>query len=161
MELLKRTFGDAISLVRDTDSTGKTSTAYAQRATLVFVDDSKLYITEHIRHGVITHYYYDWISKDDKQVLAKFHCEPHQDEDYQTTTEPYHIHPPEYSKLTNQTRFANHSFTSLFAIVEGIFLFHIIPNKPHIRIQKGEGNPLFLLLIQTMAFKYCDVTCSA
>ncbi|MDP4098338.1 DUF6516 family protein [Paenibacillus sp. P96] len=118
--------------IRETDSTSKPSSAFAQRATLVFVDNSKLYITEHLKSGLITHYYYDWIHGNGNQVLAKFHCEPHDDPDYQTDTEPYHIHPPDHSKLTNQIRFANYSFRDLSSIVEGIYLFHLLPNKPKV-----------------------------
>lgn len=133
LELLEKTFKNtAIQSVRHTDSTGKASSAFAQRATLTFTDGSKLYITEQLRGGKIFEFQYDWIHGDGTTILAKYHAEPHDDEDYQTETEPYHAHPPEYAKLSNQTRFPNHAYNDLFAIVEGIYLFHLLPNKPKV-----------------------------
>lgn len=133
LELLEKTFKNtAIQSVRHTDSTGKASSAFAQRATLTFTDGSKLYITEQLRSGKISEFQYDWIHGDGTTTLAKYHAEPHDDEDYQTETEPYHAHPPEHAKLTNQTRFPNHAYNDLFAIVEGIYLFHLLPNKPKV-----------------------------
>ncbi|MBU8715980.1 MULTISPECIES: toxin-antitoxin system TumE family protein [Brevibacillus] len=133
LEVLKKTFGHAIQFIRNTDSTGMPSSIYAQRATIVFSDSSKLYVTEKLnKQQCIEEYWYDWIAADDKTVLGKYHGEPHEDESYQTATEPYHVHPPEYAKLTNQTRFPNYYYNDLFSIVEGIFLFYLLPNRSQI-----------------------------
>lgn len=107
-----------------------TSSIYAQRATIIFSDDSKLYVTEKLtKHQTIKEYWYDWIAPDGKTVLGKYHGEPHDDIKYQTVTEPYHAHPPEYARLTNKTRFPVYNYNDLFSIVEGIFLFHLLPKK--------------------------------
>lgn len=134
LDVLKKAFGHAIQSIRDTDSTGMQSSLYAQRATIIFSDNSKLYVTEKLnKHQIIEEYWYDWIAPDEKTVWGKYHGEPHDNEGYQTTTEPYHAHPPEYAKLTNKTRFPNHYYNDLFSIVEGIFLFHLLPNKPKLK----------------------------
>jgi|GEM_PF-6397330 len=46
LDVLKKAFGHAIQSIRDTDSTGMHSSIYAQRATIIFSDNSKLYVTE-------------------------------------------------------------------------------------------------------------------
>jgi Family of unknown function (DUF6516) len=132
LNALQKAFGHAISLIRNTDSTGMPSSAFTQRATIVFVDGSQLYVTEKLaKNQIIEAYWYDWIAPDGKTVLGKYHGEPHKDEAYQTETEPYHVHPPDHAKLTNKTRFPNYFYNDLFSIVEGIFLFHLLPNKLH------------------------------
>ncbi|MGN7384575.1 MULTISPECIES: toxin-antitoxin system TumE family protein [unclassified Paenibacillus] len=130
LDVLIKAFGHAIHSIRDTDSTGMSSSIYAQRATIFFSDNSKLYVTEKLnKQQIIVEYWYDWIAPDEKTVWGKYHGEPHEDRRYQTVTEPYHVHPPEYAKLTNKTRFPNHYYNDLFSIVEGIFLFHLLPEK--------------------------------
>lgn len=131
LELLKKQFGHAIQFIHDHDSTGLKSSAFAQRATIVFLDGSKLYVTENLnKRQKIETYWYDWVAADGKTILAKYHAEPHDDELYQTKTEPYHSHPPDFSKLTNKTGYPNYLYQDLFSIVEGIFLFYLLPNMP-------------------------------
>ncbi|EJL47865.1 hypothetical protein PMI08_00049 [Brevibacillus sp. CF112] len=84
LEVLKKTFGHAIQFIHDTDGTGMRSSIFAQRATIVFSDNSRLYVTE---------------------KLNKQH----------------------------QTRFPNYYYNDLFSIVEGIFLFYLLPNKSSIK----------------------------
>jgi len=127
---IQKTFRDAIHEVRETDSTGRTSSIFAQRATIVFSDGSLLYITEFLtKQERIEMYHYDWIASDRTTVLGKYHSEPHEDEKYQTNTEPYHVHSPKHPKLQTEYRYPNHSHTDLFSIVEGIFFFHLMPQK--------------------------------
>lgn len=129
--LLERIFKDGIFTIKETDSTGRLSTIYALRATIIFVDHTRLYVTEHLKHGKIISFQYDWVDQTDK-ILGKYHGEAHDDEDYKTETEPYHVHPPDDAKLTNKTRFPNYEYRDLFSIVEGIYLFSILPNKPRV-----------------------------
>lgn len=97
------------------------------------VDNSLLYVTEYLnKQQLIEKYYYDWLSTDKRTILAKFHSEPHSDEKFQTKTEPFHVHPPERAKLNNLMRYPNYHYTDLFSIIEGIFLFHILPSKSDI-----------------------------
>lgn len=127
---LQKTFGDAIQLIRETDSTGLNSSFLVQRATIVFSDGSLLYITENLtKQQLIKEFYYDWVASDKKTLLAKFHSESHDKEDYQTETEPYHVHPPEHAKLNNAKRYPNFYYNDLYSIVEGIFLFSLLPNN--------------------------------
>ncbi|KIL38701.1 hypothetical protein SD70_24970 [Gordoniibacillus kamchatkensis] len=127
---LQRIFGEAIQTIRETDSTGLTSSFLVQRATIVFLDGSLLYITEYLsKQQLIERFNYDWISPDKTTVLAKFHSEPHTDKDYQTDTEPYHTHPPEHAKLNNAKRYPNYFYNDLFSIVEGIHFFHLLPKQ--------------------------------
>ena len=131
LELLKKIFGYAIQRLEETDSSGMKSSVFAQRATLIFSDNSKLYVTEKLAKGKIVSFQYDWVNEEG-QSLGSYHSEAHDDEDYRTETEPYHAHPPQHAKLTNKTRFPNHAYNDLFSIVEGIFLFSILPKKPKI-----------------------------
>lgn len=128
LDELQKAFGEAIMFIRETDSTGLTSSLLFQRATIVFSDNSLMYVTEKLtKQGAIIEYYYDWISSD-KSTIAKFHSEPHDQEDYQTETEPYHVHPPDYAKLNNKKRYPNFYHKDLFSIIEGIFFFRLLPN---------------------------------
>lgn len=121
---LQRDNGDVILDVREGDSTSRASTMYAQRKTLLLVDGSKLFVHERLEKNRIDFYQYDWVTANDKSIL-KFHSEPHEDVDYQTATEPHHIHPPEAAKLTNKDRLANRYHQDLFSIIEFIRL-HIL-----------------------------------
>ncbi|MFC5401424.1 toxin-antitoxin system TumE family protein [Cohnella soli] len=116
--------------IRLTDRSGQASTIYALRATITFLDDSILYVTEYTsKSGIIDKYFYDWVDVNGR-LKAQYHSEPHdQDKRYQTTTEPYHVHPPKNSILTNMDRFPNFVHKDLYSIVEGIILFSIIPSR--------------------------------
>ncbi|WP_127579437.1 toxin-antitoxin system TumE family protein [Paenibacillus koleovorans] len=117
--------------IRDTDRSGASSTMYIQRATITFNDFSKLYVTEYLnKSGTIDKYYYDWEDASSR-LKAQYHSESHeQDRRYQTITEPYHIHPPKDSILSNMDRFPNYSHQDLYSIVEGIVIFAVIPTRP-------------------------------
>jgi len=87
LDVLKKAFGHAIQSIHDTDSTGMPNSIYAQRATIIFSDTSKLYVTEKLnKQQIIEEYWYDWIAPDEKTVWGKYHGEPHDDEKYQTVT---------------------------------------------------------------------------
>jgi len=120
--------------IRDTDRTGLPSSIYVQRATIIFTDHSKLYVTEYTdKAGNIDKYYYDWVAERGR-LIAQYHSEPHdQDKRYQTVTEPYHIHPPKDSILSNIDRYPNFSHQDLFSIVEGIIIFSVIPSRPSLK----------------------------
>ncbi|MCD9020257.1 toxin-antitoxin system TumE family protein [Cohnella silvisoli] len=121
--LLEKEFSSVIVDVRDGDSTGKMSSMVFQRYTFSLVDGSKLYVTERISNNEILYYQYDWM-KDATTVILKFHSESHSEDDrYQTSTEPYHIHPPDDTKLHNMTRYPNTSHQELHAVFEFIFLY--------------------------------------
>jgi hypothetical protein len=61
-------------------------------------------------------------------VILKFHSEQHEDEDYQTETEPHHIHPPEEGKLSNRARFPNYHHQDLSSVLE-LIQFHILATQ--------------------------------
>lgn len=122
--LLERDFADIILSVRDGDSTGKFSTDRWLRKTIRFQDGSKMYITEHIVEGKIARAQYDWEFTPGQ--LLKFHSEPHEDEAYQTASEPFHVHPPEALKLTNRSRLPNFHHQDLFSILEMIRYYLLI-----------------------------------
>ncbi len=65
LEVLTKKFGPAIKLVEDTDGSRERSSEGIQRATITFIDDTKLCITEKLNVG----YSYDWISKDGKLLF--------------------------------------------------------------------------------------------
>lgn len=122
-----------IGEIRSSDRSGTLSSMYVQRATITFTDYSKLYVTEYIsRKGIIDRYYYDW--EDETGYLkAQYHSEPHdRDKRYQTATEPYHVHPPKNSILSNMDRFPNFSHQDLYSIVEGIIIFSVLPSRPEL-----------------------------
>ncbi len=122
---LQRNNRDIVTELRDGDGTGRPSTMSAQRYTFVFSDGSKLHATERIVNGKIEYYYYDWISPEGKEIL-KFHSEPHDDEEYQTETEPYHIHA--INALGQSLRLPNFQFRDLDSIMNVIRLFLLAKN---------------------------------
>ncbi|WP_339298088.1 hypothetical protein MKY92_25355 [Paenibacillus sp. FSL R5-0623] len=69
LESLTKEFIFAIKLVKNTDKSGEPSSKEIQRATIIFIDDTMLYVTEHLKKG----YWYDWVSKDGKSL---FHHDP-------------------------------------------------------------------------------------
>lgn len=131
MGLIEKEFGSVIMDVRDGDSTGKTSSMVFQRFTFSLIDGSKLYVTERISNNQIQYYQYDWMN-DVGVIMLKFHSENHTgDEKYQTSTEPHHIHPPDFAKLHNITRFPNSNHQELHAIFEFIFLYFLVQGVLH------------------------------
>ncbi len=123
LRLLEKEFCSIIIDMRDGDSTGKFSSMVFRRHTFSLIDGSKLYTTERISNNEILYYHYDWM-KDSSTTILKFHSESHaEDNRYQTTTEPHHIHPPDSSKLHNMVRYPNSSHQDLHAIFEFIFLY--------------------------------------
>jgi hypothetical protein len=131
---VKRDLGYGIlGEIRETDRSGIVSSIYAQRATITFTDGSKLYVTEYTnKSGKIEKYYYDWVDKNGR-LNAQYHSESHDwDKRYRTETEPYHIHAPKESILTNMDRFPNFSHRDLYMIVEGIIIFSVIPSRPYL-----------------------------
>ena len=115
--LIENDFSDIIVDVIETDQTGKSSSMLVQRRTYKLINGTKLYITEFIKDGNIDISYYDIFSKAGESLM-KFHSEPHENKNYQTATEPYHIHGNEKRKLTNQKRFSNESCKSLYQVME-------------------------------------------
>lgn len=69
LESLKKEFAYAIKSVEDTDTTGLRSSEGIQRATIIFIDDTRLYITEYSNENCS----YDWVSKDGRLL---FHYDP-------------------------------------------------------------------------------------
>lgn len=122
IRLLEKQFASIILNVRDGDSTGRPSSMAAQRYTFTLIDGSKFYINERISNDVIVMSYYDWV-KSSGETILKFHSEAHDgDMRYQTSTEPHHIHPPEFGKVHNMTRYPNFHHQELPQIFEHIFL---------------------------------------
>jgi hypothetical protein len=129
IKLLEQVFDHIIMDSSNVDANGLRSLPSVLRHTFVFLDGSRLYITEEIEGGFIKEYHYDWVGEDGK-VLLKFHSEPHPDDPrYQTETEPFHVHPPDDAKLTNRTRYPNHYHQELPSILELIALFLIANRK--------------------------------
>lgn len=113
----------------DGDGSGLFTSISFTRHTFVFTDMSRLLITEHLSRGRIEIYFYDWVDEHGADIL-KFHSEPHKDDRrYQTSTEPYHIHPPADAKLTNMTRYPNVYHQELPAIMEHIFFSLVAAKK--------------------------------
>ncbi|MGJ7034279.1 toxin-antitoxin system TumE family protein [Anoxybacillus eryuanensis] len=121
---LERDFADIILEIREGGADGRPSTKNCARKTIIFRNDTKLYVIEYkTSDGWIDYYYYDWVTSDGKTIL-KWHSEPHNaDERYQTTTEPYHIHLPASETLHNMYRLANFEHQTLRSIIEFILLF--------------------------------------
>lgn len=65
LEGLTQKFAYAIKSVKDTDKSGEPSSKEIQRATIIFIDDTMLYVTEHLTKG----YWYNWVSKDGKLLF--------------------------------------------------------------------------------------------
>ncbi|MFB9276889.1 toxin-antitoxin system TumE family protein [Cohnella cellulosilytica] len=131
LELIQKELGHGIwGDIQFTDRSGQESTIYALRATIRFLDGSVLYVTEYTnKFGIIDRYYYDWTAAD-WRIKAQYHSEPHKrDQRYQTATEPYHIHPPQNTVLSNLDRFPNYAHQDLYSIVEGIIIFAVIPSR--------------------------------
>jgi hypothetical protein len=120
---LQRDFSAIIFDIRDGDSSGRPSTTQWVRKTIIFHNQTKLYVTEHLDNGMIDFYYYDWVTPNDK-VILKWHSEPHDDDKrYQTLTEPFHIHLPQSQILHNMYRLSNFEHQTLRSIIEFILLF--------------------------------------
>ncbi|AEH48883.1 DUF6516 family protein [Parageobacillus thermoglucosidasius] len=121
---LERDFAEIILEIRDGGADGRPSTKSCARKTIVFRNETKLYVTEYVTpDGWIDYYYYDWVTPDGKMIL-KWHSEPHdEDKRYQTVTEPYHIHLPSSVILHNMYRLANFEHQTLRSIIEFILLF--------------------------------------
>ncbi|MPM91041.1 hypothetical protein SDC9_138166 [bioreactor metagenome] len=118
-KLIERDFADIITSVRETDQTSHPSNSAVTRKTYRFIDNSFLSITErYVSGGLIDFYNYDWYNSD-KSIRMKFHSEPHEDEKYQTETEPYHVHKPNKLGL-KEHRLPNHKHKSLYEIMEFI-----------------------------------------
>lgn len=99
------------------------------RHTFVFVDGSKLYVSEQISGGLIEVSHHNWADPNGYEIL-KFHSEPHDgDRRYQTATEPHHVHPPTDMKLTNVTRYPNFHHQELHTIMEHIFFSLLAAKK--------------------------------
>ncbi|MCG7380067.1 hypothetical protein MH215_24025 [Paenibacillus sp. ACRSA] len=69
LESLTKEFIFAIKSVKNTDKSGEPSSEQIQMATIIFIDDTMLHVTEHLNKG----YWYDWVSKDGKLL---FHYDP-------------------------------------------------------------------------------------
>ncbi|WP_274482691.1 DUF6516 family protein [Paenibacillus polymyxa] len=65
LESVAKEFANFIKAVEDTDGTGERSSEGIQRATITFIDDTKLYVTERLNEG----YSYGWVSKDGKLLF--------------------------------------------------------------------------------------------
>lgn len=113
---------------QDGDATRQPTTRMFTRHTFVFIDGSRLYITEQISGEYIEVSYYNWVDENGNDIL-KFHSEPHDDPKYQTETEPHHVHPPEDAKLTNITRYPNFYHQELHTIMEHIFFCLLAAKK--------------------------------
>ena len=126
---LEKDFSNIIMNSCDGDGSGLFTSISFTRHTFVFTDLSRLLITEHLSRGRIEIYFYDWVDEHGVDIL-KFHSEPHKDDRrYQTSTEPYHIHPPADAKLTNMTRYPNVHHQELPAIMEHIFFSLVAAKK--------------------------------
>jgi len=119
IDFLEKNFKDIIQNVKNTDQTGKSSNKLIIRATFNFIDGSYLSITEILKDGYIDYFHYDWFDKN-KQIICKFHSERHEDTEYQTTTEPYHIHVLDKSGLSKEKRLSNEKHRDLISILEMI-----------------------------------------
>jgi len=126
LSFLKSEFSDIIQSEKCYDTSGRGSTRYCQRYTFVFIDGSYLSIVEHLNeNGNLDYFCYDYYDKN-KQIISKFHSEPHGDKKYQTRTEPYHIHT--YDMLGNEKRIENHTFHDLYSVLEHLRL-RILENR--------------------------------
>ncbi|MED4972119.1 hypothetical protein E5Z46_08070 [Geobacillus kaustophilus NBRC 102445] len=121
---LERDFAEIIFEIRDGGADGRPSTKNCARKTIIFRNETKLYVTEYVTpDDWIDYYYYDWVTPEGKTIL-KWHSEPHDaDKRYQTVTEPYHIHLPSSEILHNMYRLSNFEHQTLRSIIEFILLF--------------------------------------
>lgn len=115
--LIQRAFSDIIMGMSDSDLNGQPSTITQQRANYKLIDGSLLSITEILKDGVIDFFHYDWYSEN-KQVIVKFHSEPHDRKEKKTVTEPFHIHIPDKHGLIKEKRLPNESHRDLMSILE-------------------------------------------
>lgn len=121
-KLIESEFGDIILDSKPVDKNGLPSNMHIQRRTYKLTGGSTLYVVEHIKDNKIDEFFYDWYFKEGTERL-KFHKEPHtRDKRYQTSTEPFHIHTPENTRLTNISRLPNVRFRELAAVMEHIRL---------------------------------------
>lgn len=109
----------------------------AIRKTIVFNDLTKLSCQEVIKDGIIDFYHYDFYD-DRGNIIMKFHSEPHDDEDFQTETEPFHMHvKSDENDLKASKRVKNKHLQELYNImvfiVNGQYLKHafikVAPSK--------------------------------
>jgi uncharacterized protein YodC (DUF2158 family) len=98
-----------------------TSTKDMKVRLYILKDDSKFYVTEYVKNGMIECSFYDWYSENDKMLL-KFGSEAHKDEKYQTDTEPFHIHYLDIKGQTKDLRYPNHNYRELRDVMEFIRL---------------------------------------
>ena len=117
LDFLRMEFRDIIQNERETDHHGKSSTLSSQRRTFVFTDRTFLSITEILLGGKIERYYYEWFNSK-KEVIIKFHSEPHEDKQHQTLTEPFHMHTVD--ALDEGKRLPNQYFQDLNQILNFI-----------------------------------------
>ncbi|MBL0388322.1 hypothetical protein JJB07_17085 [Tumebacillus sp. ITR2] len=122
---LETMFLDIIDNVRETDSTGMGSSFICARKTYILKNNTKLFVTEHYtKEGKIDHFYYDWVTNEKaSRGILSFHSESHEEKAYRTSTEPFHIHTHEDTKLSNVSRLPNYNFHDLFSVLEYIRLF--------------------------------------
>ncbi|WP_103109494.1 toxin-antitoxin system TumE family protein [Brevibacillus reuszeri] len=113
---------DIIVDVIDGDTSGLPTTYSAIRKTLLLSDGSKIFVTERLEKNKIDYYHYDWVTASNQPIL-KFHSESHEHEDYQTATEPYHIHIPDPLNVGGNIRIANFHHKELQAILSMIRLY--------------------------------------
>lgn len=128
-KVIETEYNDIIKFIREIDKDGKISNAFIKRKTYVLINGYKFYVTEVLKQGRIDFYYYDLYDENGKELI-KFHSESHAEKDYQTSTEPFHVHGSEDSKLTNVKRYPNKNFKTLFDILEFI-RFMFIFNKEY------------------------------
>lgn len=107
MRQLEREYAHILMDARDGDGSGLLSSRKFTRHTFIFVDGSRLLVTEELYGGLIDVSYYNWVDQSGNTILS-FHSEPHDhDVRYQTASEPHHVHPPNDTKLANITRYPN------------------------------------------------------
>lgn len=82
------------------DETDKSTTRLTGRRTYKFDHNLMLSVTEQYNEkGEFCYYQYNLYKG--KKPLLKFHSESHDDEAYQTATEPYHIHKHDGTRMEN------------------------------------------------------------
>lgn len=84
---IRREFSHLIEETREL----RDSTQSEVKVDIVFRDMSKLKCKEYIKNGYISVFQYD-LYDGYGNVIMKFHSEPHEDEESQTDTEPFHMH---------------------------------------------------------------------
>jgi hypothetical protein len=84
---IKRDYDDVITEIRDS----KTSESGLIEKVVIFDDFTKLKCRERIQYGLIEFYQYDYYDANGN-IIVKYHSEPHEKKEYQTVTEPFHMH---------------------------------------------------------------------